>query len=292
LAEAPERAVGVERDPVTALLARANVPRAAILRGDAGQPPLSVEGAAVFVDPSRRDGARRAWRAEDYSPPWQRCLEVARRAARAAIKGPPSLPARAMPADAEVEYVQLGRSMREATLWLGDGAVPGLRRAVLLPPGTELDSRAPECDPEPIPPGAFLLDPESCVTTAGLVRHLGAITCGRLLDPHIAYLAAEAPSQTPFAASFEVLDRLDFQLNRLRSRLRENRWRPEEIRRRAFPVEPDELRKLLGRIEGDPVTLLCTTINGRRTVFVTRRVLSDASPSVPPGQRRPPPAEP
>jgi hypothetical protein len=277
---------------VTALLAESNVPAAAVVRGDASRPPFRLKDAALFIDPSRRDGAGRAWRGEDYSPPWASCLEVARHGSRAAIKGPPGLPTPAMPADAEAEFVQLGRSMRECTLWLGDGAVPGLRRAVLLPFGTELDSRAPQCDPVPVSPGAFLLDPESCVTTAGLVRQLGALAHAGLMDPHIAYLAATEPANTPLAAGFEVLDRLDFQLNRLRTRLREKRWRPDEIRRRAFPIEPDEMRRLIGRIEGQPVTLLCTTIAGRRKVFVTRRVSAPASPSDSPAELRPPPAAP
>jgi SAM-dependent methyltransferase len=258
LAASDGRVVGVDRDPVAVFLARANVPGAAVFRGDASTPPVRLDASALFIDPC------------------------------AAIKGPPGLPARAIPSAAEAEFVQLGRSMREATVWLGEGAIPGLRRAVLLPSGDQLDSTAPECDPTPVPPAAFLLDPESCVTTAGLVRHLGALTGARLLDPHLAYLAAGEPAASPLAAGFEVLDRLEFKLNRLRARLRENRWRPDEIRRRGFPIEPDDLRKLLGRIEGQPVTLLCATIDNQRTVFIARRVVPPASPSVRPAAPRPP----
>jgi hypothetical protein len=65
---------------------------------------------------------------------------------------------------------------------------------------------------------------------------------------------------------------LPFSVSRLKQRLRERSWRPDEIRRRAFPIEPDELRKLLGRIEGEAVTLLLTTLGGKKTVFITRQL--------------------
>jgi len=32
------------------------------------------------------------------------------------------------------------------------------------------------------------------------------------------------------------------------------------------------LRRLLGRIEGEPVSLLCTTLGGKRTIIVARRL--------------------
>ena len=110
------------------------------------------------------------------------------------------------------------------------------------------------------------------MTRAGLVRHLAHELDARLMDPQVAYLTAESPTFHPMAATFEVLDSLPFSLSRLKTRLRERGWRPDEIRRRAFPVEPDELRRLLGRLEGERVTLLCTTIGGQRRVFAVRRV--------------------
>ena len=124
--------------------------------------------------------------------------------------------------------------------------------------------------------GPFLFDPESCVTIATLVLHLAHRLDAWLLDPHIAYLSASAPTFSPLAATFEVLDALPFSVSRLKERLRAGNWRPEDIRRRAFPVEPDELRKLLGRLEGEPVTLLLTTLNGQRTVFICRRLFAPA----------------
>ena len=147
---------------------------------------------------------------------------------------------------------------------------------MLLPGDATLDSTAPECPPECSPPGAFVFDPESCVTRAGLVRHLGYLLDARLLDRQVAYLTAEKPAFHPMAATFEVLAVLPFSVSRLKVLLRERKWRPDEIRRRAFPIEPDELRRLLGRIDGELITLLLTTIGGKRTVVIARRLTSPA----------------
>lgn len=268
-------AAGVERDPVHALFAGHNS-GARVVRGDVTEMRLDLDATAVVIDPARRHGSgRRLWPGA-FLPPWDTVLELAGPARAAAIKAPPGISGNFVPPGAEFEAVQLGRSMREVCLWLGEGAAAGLRRAVLLPEGVTLDSSEPEAGDAPVAPGAYVFDPESCVTLATLVRHLAWRLGARLLDPHIAYLTAPEPAFSPLADTFEVIDTFPFSVSRLKERLREGGWRATEIRRRAFPVEPDELKKLLGRMDGDPVTLLLTTIDGRRTVFVARRLFAPA----------------
>lgn len=271
-AEAGARAVGVERDGPTAMLAAANVPAASVVRGEAEAAPFALAGRGVFLDPSRRAGGGRTFDPAAFTPPWSVVLACAREAGVGVVKAPPGLDHQAAPPEAELEFVQLGRSMREATLWLGGDARPGLRRAVLLPGGVELDSEAPAASGEPVPPGPFVFDPESCVTRAGVVRQLAYQLGARLVDPAVAYLSGPEARQDALAATFAVLAVVPFSLSRLRQLLRERHWSPREVRRRAFPVEPEELRRLLGPLEGEPVTLLCTTIGGRRTIIIARRV--------------------
>jgi hypothetical protein len=271
--------VGLERDPATALLASANVPRAGVVVGDAAFPPLEISRRAAIIDPSRREGGGRRFDPAAFSPPWDVAIELLRNAGAGVMKAPPGIEHRHIPAEMEMEFVQLGRSMREAALWCGMGAEPGLRRAVLLPAGLELDSAAPEASADCHAPGAFLFDPESCVTRAGLVRHLAARLGAWMLDPQIAYLSAGEAAFYPLCATFEVLEQVPFSVARLRDALRRGGWTPAEIRRRGFPVEPDELRRLLGRLEGDPVTLLLTTLGARRTAFIARRLYAPARAS-------------
>lgn len=263
---------GLERDPATAILARANVPSASIVIGDAGRPPFRLDGLALLLDPARREAARRTFDPAAFSPSWETCLDLLGQARAAVLKAPPGLDRERVPHWAEMEAVQLGTGMREVTLWAGAGTSPGLRRAVLLPDGAELTSEAPECPETPVPIGRYIFDPESCVTRAGLVRHLGQRLGARLLDPQVAYLTASLPAFDPLTATFEVLEVVPFSIRRLKELLATRSWRPQEIRRRAFPVEPDELRRLLGRLNGEPVTLLCTTVGGNRLVIIVRRL--------------------
>lgn len=263
--------MGVERDAATALLAAVNLD-GRVASGDASRPPLNVEAMAVFIDPSRRERGSRRFDPGAFSPPWDVAVEMTRDAKAGVIKAAPGIDHAVLPPEAEVEFVQVGRTLREAAAWLGAGALPGLRRAVLLPVGVELDSAMEEAPGEVGEADAFVVDPESCVTRAGLVRQLAAVVGGRMMDRQVAYLAANELVPHPLAATFEVLARVPFSVSRVRELLRANGWRADEIRRRAFPVEPDELRRLLGRLEGTPVTLICTTLAGGRTVFVGRRV--------------------
>lgn len=275
VAEADVICAGLERDAALALLAAHNtgVP---VVRGDATQPPFDVARLAVVLDPSRRSGGARRFDPAAFSPQWDRAIAIATSAAAAVVKAPPGIDASYVPPGTEFEAIQLGTSMRECAIWFGQEATPGLRRAVLLPADESIESTEAEASPSPRPAGPVLFDPESCVTRATLVLHLADRLEAWLLDPHIAYLSAESPAFTPFAATFEVLDTVPFSVARLKDRLRAGHWRPDEIRRRAFPVEPDELRKLLGRLAGDPVTLLLTTIAGERTVFICRRLFAPA----------------
>ena len=263
--------VGLDADRVTALLASANT-GGRIALGDALWPPADLAAAAVIVDPARRGDGRRRFDPAAFSPPFDAALTLASEGRAAVVKSPPGIDHAALPGDSEVEFVQLGRSLREAAIWCGAGAEPGLRSAVLLPAGATLTNKESEAPAATVEPREFLFDPEPCVTRAGLVRHLAAHLGARLMDPRVAYLTAREPAFHPMAATFEVLEALPFSVARLRRRLRELDATADEIRKRAFPVEPDELRRLLGKTGSERITLICTTVTGRRLVFLCRRL--------------------
>ena len=265
------QATGLDHDPVMALLARANAATDTVV-GDAAHAPFDLRGKALIIDPARRGAAGRRFDPDSFSPNWDTSMRLLRGSALGVVKTAPGIAHEHVPPECELEFVQLDRALREAAIWHGHGAVAGLRRAVLLPSGATLDSSEPEVSGDTRPPGPFVFDPESCVTRAGVVRQLAARLGATLMDPQVAYLTAGAPAFDVMAATFEVLDVLPFSLSRLRDRLREKSWRPDEIRRRAFPVEPDELRRLLKVKAGTPVTLLTTTLAGDRTVIVARRL--------------------
>ncbi len=272
LGEAGLEAVGLERDPATALLASANAGGGIIALGDAARAPFDLRGRAVVLDPSRRTGRGRTLDPAAFTPSWEVCLGLLGEAAAGAMKVPPGIDHRQLPPAGEVEFVQLGRVLREAAVYVGPGATPGVMRAVLLPSGETVDSDEAEVAVGGRSGfGAWIADPESCVTRAGVVRQLAHRLGAWLIDPQLAYLAADQPVATPLVAWFEVLEVMAFSVARLKETLRRRGWRPGEVRRRAFPVEPDELLRLLGPMEGEPVALFCTTVGGSRKVVVGRR---------------------
>ncbi len=272
-----ERVVGVDRDAATALLAGANVTAASVVRGEATRPPFAIDRMAALIDPSRRDDqGSRTFDPARFSPTFDAAIALATEARAGVVKGPPGLDRENVPDECEFEAVQVGRTLRETALWFGSGSEEGLRRAVLLPVGATLDSNETECPPEPVAPGTVVYDPQSCVTRAGLVRHLGNVLGARMLDRQVAYLGSDVAVAHPMAEAFEVLDVLPFSLAGLRQRMRAGHWRTADVRRRAFPVEPAELVRLLGRLEGEPVTILCTTLAGKRTVIIGRAISSGA----------------
>ena len=121
-----------------------------------------------------------------------------------------------------------------------------------------------------------------CNTLAGVVRaHLIDELAGALeawkLDPQIAYLSGDRTVDTPFARCYRVLRHVPFNLKSLRRLLGREGWRPTAIKKRRFPITPDELERLL-RLEGtgEPVTLIATRIAERPVVAVCEPVVFSA----------------
>jgi hypothetical protein len=119
-------------------------------------------------------------------------------------------------------------------------------------------------------PGSWLYEPDGAVIRAGLVGEVvAAVPGGRLLDPTIAYVAADAVVPTPFARPYQVTDVLPFSLKRLRELLRRRGVGRVTVKKRGSAVDPEMLRRelrlaghghaivVLTRVAGAPTVLLC-----------------------------------
>lgn len=159
LARAGVRVLAVDRDPVTAAVARANAEALGLAElievREAEVAEVEVGGYdAVFVDPARRGGrGGRVFDPEAYSPPLSWAVEAALRAPVAALKIAPGVPHEAIPPQAEAEWISYGGDVKEAVLWFGGAGAPeGVRpapgsvRATLLPAGEQLWSPEPPPD--------------------------------------------------------------------------------------------------------------------------------------------------
>lgn len=277
-ARAGLHAHGVDRDPLAVEVARANADalglagRVVVECAEAGSVPVTGWPAA-WADPSRRRGGRRVFDPRAYSPPLEFVASVAAAVPLTGAKVAPGIPHEAVRELAggrplAAEWVSLGGEVKEAALWFG-GLAGASRRATLLPGGATLvDSGTGP--PAVGRPGEWLHEADGAVIRAGLVAEVvAALPGGRLLDPTIAYVAADGPGRSPFARGYRVTDVLPFSLSRLRALLRARGVGRVTVKKRGSAVDPETLRRdlrlsgtgeavvVLTRVAGAPTVLLC-----------------------------------
>ncbi|WP_369276290.1 methyltransferase domain-containing protein [Streptomyces sp. R11] len=272
LARAGIRVLAVDRDPVTAAVARANAEVLGLTRlvevREADVTEVDVSGyGAVFVDPARRGGRGRIFDPEAYSPPLSWAVETARKAPRAALKIAPGIPHEAIPADAEAEWISDGGDVKEAVLWFGTD--PGAVRATLLPGPRSLLSRGLP-DPEVRSVGRYLYEPDGAAIRAHLVAEVAQQLDGGLIDATIAYVTADELRPTPYAAAYEITDRLPFNVKKLKALLREREVGILTVKKRGSAVEPEELRKKVKPQGPNAATVFLTRVAGAPTMLVGR----------------------
>ena len=274
MATAGLQVTGVDRDPLTAAVASANVEvlglgdRASVLVADATEVDLAgVE--AVFVDPSRRSARGRTFDPRAYSPSFDAVLAMATAVPATGAKLAPGFPHSALPTGTEAEWVSVGGDLVECGLWFGPLAGSSPRRATLLPSGVAVVgtgiARAPVAAV-----GRFLHEPDGAVIRAGLVAEVAEPLGATLLDGSIAYLSTEAPVRSPFLTSYEVLDVMPFGLKRLREALRARGVGTLTVKKRGTAVEPETLRKQLRLRGGDEATIVLTRVAGEQKALVVR----------------------
>src|SRR5215468_9500817 len=123
IALAPDHPVlAVDIDPLHLRMAAANVRAVCADVRDVGLAGVD----AVFIDPARRRGGRRM-RAGESEPPLAWCVALAGRDGSAGIKAAPGLPHDAVPAGWELEFIAVGRDLKEAVAWSPAMATPARR---------------------------------------------------------------------------------------------------------------------------------------------------------------------
>ncbi len=257
----PHEVVAVDRDPVHLRMALAN----AAAYGVAGRVTVRLDDVretglggidAVFIDPARRAGRGRL-RFGASEPPLAWCLGLAGQLPRVGIKAAPGVARDTVPPGWELEFVAVGRDLKEATVWSPALAGPATR-ATVLPGGHTL---VPQPGPPVLvaPPGPYLLDPNPAVTRAGLVAELARAAGGWQIDERIAFLCTETPVVTPFARTLRVTGSLPWNHRAVAARLRELGIGAVDIRRRGLAGDVDQVRRQL-KLSGP----------GRATLVMTR----------------------
>jgi THUMP domain-like/RNA cap guanine-N2 methyltransferase len=267
--------IAVDRDPLHLRMARANAAacgvesRVTMVRSDVREVDLAGTE-ALFADPARRSGERRL-RAGDSEPPWPWCLGLAGRAGAVGIKAAPGLPHDLVPRDWELEFVAVGRDLKEALAW-SPALATATRRATILPAGHTLTPR-PGPQVPVLPPGDYLLDPNPAVTRAGLVEELARALGAWKIDEQIAFLSADVALGTPFGRTLQVIDSAPWNQKQLAGRLRGLGIGAVDIRRRGLAGDVGRLHRdlklsgprratvVMTRVSDRPWGLICTDVH-------------------------------
>ena len=100
------------------------------------------------------------------------------------------------------------------------------------------------------------------------MQDVAAALNGTMLDPTIAYLCTDTLPQTPWVRTWRVHDWMPFNLKKLRAHLREYNIGRVTVKKRGFPMTPEELQSAL-KLKGKAAcTLVCTRYNGDPVVLI------------------------
>jgi SAM-dependent methyltransferase len=265
--------LAVDVDPETAAVAQANLAGAGdVICTDANEvaEQLITPLAGVFCDPARRNDHGRVWRVEDFEPRWSTVIQLLDGGRTAGVKLGPALPHSLIPEAVEAEWITHRGETVEVGLWSGPGATPGRRSALIMPNARLTATTAP-----PLPVrglGSYLYEPAGAVIRAGAIAELGAQLGAGLVDPQVAYLTSDRLCSTPFAAAFEVRQRLPFHLKALRSWVREAQIGVLEIKKRGIDVDPAELRRRLRLAGSNSATIVISRTPSGAIAAVVQRI--------------------
>lgn len=270
----------VEADEVTAAIAAFNLapfPSATVEHRRAEDVSLrAIDG--VFLDPARRTAGHtdtdRLTDPDDYTPSLGFAYELAT-GRSVGLKLGPGFDRDLIPSTAEAQWVSADGQVVELGLWFGALARTGIRRAALVLRGDEANELTAEADSEDAETGElgeYLYEPDGAVIRARLIGDLARRLDGRMLGDGIAYITADEPVPTPFAAGFRILETLPFAEKDLKKALRARGIGTLEIKKRGVDVDPAALRTRL-KLSGDrPATLILTRVAGRHTALLAERL--------------------
>ncbi|WP_435018829.1 class I SAM-dependent methyltransferase [Tundrisphaera sp. TA3] len=214
----------------------------------------------VHIDPDRRVGSKgRAREVRDYVPSTDFLLGLAGRVRGGAIKLGPASDFETIGLGHELELVSLGGECKEATVWFGDLAEPGVGiRATHLPSGaTWTDRDGPASAPRRTAPlDAWVFDPDPALSRSGLldgyVASVGLARVGFGVD----LLTGPGPVDSPWLAGFAVVESYPLDIKTLRRVVATRGLGPLEIKTKGVELLPEAVRRQL-RPEGpNPATLI------------------------------------
>ena len=219
----------------------------------------------LWLDPSRRRGARRIMSPGDWSPNPEQVAALLAGRPGAGVKLSPALAVDELldkyPTPDEVEVISLKGEAKETVFWYGSLADDCARCATSLP--------AEECwsgdylpQAESAKLGPFIHDPDPALVQAGVLGSFAERHQLYTVDPEIAYLTSSKPVFSPFLATFKVLAVEALDPRKMRPILREHKVGSLEIRTRGIVERTQALSQ----------RMMKKTFGDRRLVLLAMRI--------------------
>ncbi|HUN06643.1 MAG TPA: class I SAM-dependent methyltransferase [Aggregatilineales bacterium] len=266
------KVVGLDLDPLRIAMAQLNASALGVNATFAeADVRLSLPPAeAVFFDPARRASTgKRLHHIEDYQPPlsliheWEHALVV--------VKLSPGVDLDQLVDYAgEVEFISVEGDLKEAILWRGEG-LTGLRATRIDATGVHHfynPTREALSPAEISTPRGWLLEPDPAILRAGLVGGLAADLNGWQLDATIAYITTEERPVSSWVRAWRIREWLPFNMKKLKAYLREHSFGQVTIKKRGFPMTPEEVLAALKPRGENACTLVMTRWAGQPIVIV------------------------
>lgn len=230
-------------------------------------------GQMIHVDPDRRahKQKKRSRRVEDGSPDLNQLHEIMEVSAGGAVKFSPAGNFGGKFQDVEIELISLNGECKEATIWFGSLANPGLWKATVLPTGDTIEGRPLEALADQSDLLAYIYDPDPSVVRAGLLDQLAEESGFSRLDPAEEYLTSESAIESPFTRRFQVLEVLPNNDREIRNYFRKNPYGELEIKCRHIPIDAEEKRRKIPLEGENSVVLFYARIQGKAKAIIALR---------------------
>lgn len=279
--------IGIDLDPVRLRFAAANLAalgltdRVQLIAADwtqllaAGQLPAA---GAAFADPARRNGAQRLFHLHQLQPPLSALLALQQQVRALGVKVMPGVADEELPADCSVEFISHEGVCKEGILWFGSLAQGKRWASVHTPLGwltLATDQIPPPLGLLPVP--GYLHEPDGAVIRAHALGWLCTTLRAHLFDDQIAYLVGEDRLTHPLVQSFRIDEVHPFSLKVLNARLQARAVGQVELKKRGFPLAPEELRPRLTLVAGGKPGVVIFTRRGDERLMLIGERLSAAA---------------
>jgi THUMP domain-like/RNA cap guanine-N2 methyltransferase len=239
--------------------------RAGLLHIDPDRRPERAPGGGVQAS------GRRTLKLEEGAPNLETLIRLASEFRGGAIKCSPASNFGGKFPQAEIELVSLDGECKEATVWFGELAQPGVWRATALPSGESLSGDPLSAAASLAPLGRYLVNPDPALVRSGLIDLYAVQHELSRLDDAEEYLTGDAIPRSHLSRAFEVLAQLPNNEREIRDYFRGADVGTLEIMCRRIPIDIEGLRRRLSLTGRESAVLIFARIEGRARAVVGRR---------------------